>query len=431
MKSGHLVADSDRANGARRTHFKGKREALHGPQSRAGDGKVSSSSILVRFRMPLQPEPYSWQQFDQTLANTMLLDLALEFHRLAQEDLQQIRYQNIGNENSISVPSQRLEMQLLRSDEWAGRSYQVYCDVWRSQHKDLYPQFYRDVCQQAIRTMISVRVGSVKAELNREEILTRSHNDGWLNAATQSFSQKMELLFGKWQRAAEIDAKSIEYMLAAAPDRAALNSVGGELVHARTQLRIFDAKIATIDMRIAGWERALSATRLRETDAYRIKTIEQRLTRCNADKKELETRQHHWQVSVNAALGRSAEFREVNKPDPSGSMSRLEGRRGVRDQGQGEANSGLEQKLEKRATLKYTSARKRAIALLLSLDPEASDLRICRQLDADGAVELPASWRTGDNRLFELAYKNPRHRRKIEITISKVRTDMRRRGLRP
>lgn len=34
--------------------------------------------------MPLQPEPYSWQQFDQTMANAMLLDVSMEFHRLAQ-----------------------------------------------------------------------------------------------------------------------------------------------------------------------------------------------------------------------------------------------------------------------------------------------------------------------------------------------------------
>jgi hypothetical protein len=105
-----------------------------------------------------------------------------------------------------------------------------------------------------------------EVELNLEQIRTRGHNDGWLNAATQSFSQNMELLFGKWQRTAEID-ESIEYMLAAGPDKVALNTIGGELVHAWTPLRIVDAKTAVISMKIAGWERAISATSLRETDA--------------------------------------------------------------------------------------------------------------------------------------------------------------------
>jgi hypothetical protein len=54
--------------------------------------------------------------------------------------------------------------------------------------------------------------------------------------------------------------------------------------------------------------------------------------------------------------------------------------------------------------------------------PKATDLEICRGLDADGAVELPSSWkvRAGDW-LFAEAYSNPRTRRKVEIAISKVR----------
>jgi hypothetical protein len=72
---------------------------------------------------------------------------------------------------------------------------------------------------------------------------------------------------------------------------------------------------------------------------------------------------------------------------------------------------------------------KRSIALLLSIGPDASDLQICRHFDDNGVVELFESWRSGDNRSFELAYKDPKHRPKIEKTISKVRAAMRRKGL--
>ena len=84
-----------------------------------------------------------------------------------------------------------------------------------------------------------------------------------------------------------------------------------------------------------------------------------------------------------------------------------------------------------RSKLGFASGLKRAIALLLSISPDASDLQICRGLDSDGAIEVPGSWTAGANRLYELAYKDPKHKRKIEILISKVRTEMRKKGLLP
>jgi hypothetical protein len=81
-------------------------------------------------------------------------------------------------------------------------------------------------------------------------------------------------------------------------------------------------------------------------------------------------------------------------------------------------------------SLNYRSELKRAVALLLIKDPNVSDLNICRGLDADGAVELPQSL-TGDGqrRLFIAAYKDPRHRHRLETTFSRVRRNMRDKGL--
>lgn len=79
--------------------------------------------------------------------------------------------------------------------------------------------------------------------------------------------------------------------------------------------------------------------------------------------------------------------------------------------------------------LGYRSTLKRAIALIFINNPKASDLEVCRGLDADGAVELPKTWSIERNRRFDIAYKNSVVRRRIEIAISKVRTDLRGRGL--
>jgi hypothetical protein len=78
----------------------------------------------------------------------------------------------------------------------------------------------------------------------------------------------------------------------------------------------------------------------------------------------------------------------------------------------------------------YRSGVKRGILMQLTLNPRATDHDICRGLDADGGIELPATWKTNrEDRLFAKAYMDPRRRRKVEVTISKVRTDLRRRGL--
>jgi len=78
----------------------------------------------------------------------------------------------------------------------------------------------------------------------------------------------------------------------------------------------------------------------------------------------------------------------------------------------------------------YRSELKRGILIQLIRNPDATDLEVSRGLDADGAVELPASWkRHPGDRLFAEAYSNPATRHNVEIAISKVRVDLRKRGL--
>jgi hypothetical protein len=79
---------------------------------------------------------------------------------------------------------------------------------------------------------------------------------------------------------------------------------------------------------------------------------------------------------------------------------------------------------------RYRSELKRGILMQLAQKPNATDLEICRGLDADGGVEVPPRWkaRVGD-RLFAQSYLNLGTRHKIEIAISKVRADLRNHGL--
>jgi len=79
---------------------------------------------------------------------------------------------------------------------------------------------------------------------------------------------------------------------------------------------------------------------------------------------------------------------------------------------------------------KYRSGIKRAILIELTKNPGASDLEVCRGLDADGSIDLPKTWQAEKkDRSFVAAYSNRLSRRRVEIVISKVRTDLRKRGL--
>jgi hypothetical protein len=75
--------------------------------------------------------------------------------------------------------------------------------------------------------------------------------------------------------------------------------------------------------------------------------------------------------------------------------------------------------------IRYRSKLKQAILAELIKDPYASDYKISRLLDNNGAVDVPSSWKA---RSFKSAYSSPAQRHNIEVCISKVRQDLQKRG---
>jgi hypothetical protein len=96
-----------------------------------------------------------------------------------------------------------------------------------------------------------------------------------------------------------------------------------------------------------------------------------------------------------------------------------------------ETNQGPKSKrLTKPLLLNYRSRIKSAILTAITKNPRATDADVCRSLDADGGEELPIGWKERrEDRSFFDAYTKPRTKRKIEIAISKIRRDLRGRGL--
>jgi hypothetical protein len=88
------------------------------------------------------------------------------------------------------------------------------------------------------------------------------------------------------------------------------------------------------------------------------------------------------------------------------------------------------------AGLNYRSRVRIAVWSQLVKNPHATDLEICRGLDFDSDVHLPTGWKrksvkhsVSEDYLFKEAYSDPKRRNKIHTLISKVRRDMRNRGL--
>lgn len=81
---------------------------------------------------------------------------------------------------------------------------------------------------------------------------------------------------------------------------------------------------------------------------------------------------------------------------------------------------------------KYRSELKRLVAYEILLDPQATTSKVCRSLDAQGSVDLPALWKKKQtDRSFFGAYSQPGTRPSVEKYISKVRRDLRKAGILP
>ena len=118
----------------------------------------------------------------------------------------------------------------------------------------------------------------------------------------------MELPFHKWFQAAEIDAKTVEHMLAATSDLLAVDRIARELISARTRIRILDAREASVHARIMSLESALSTIQTHELAAHRSKLIEKILQRYKSDKRDFLNRREEWQARLNKTMSPMTEL---------------------------------------------------------------------------------------------------------------------------
>ena len=162
---------------------------------------------------------FRWEDIDHKLVSLRMIDLAEEMRAQIETDERRIKFENRDNLNSNTVPSLVLKMKQDRADEWAGRVYAIYCEVWQTQGQVKSAAFVRAVSARAIQPFLQTRVAAIAARFSK---LTRATNlpfmlrDGHL----QSLSRNMGRVGGRWRRQLEIEARECEQ----AEQRARLDS---------------------------------------------------------------------------------------------------------------------------------------------------------------------------------------------------------------
>jgi hypothetical protein len=197
-----------------------------------------------------QPVPFNWQQIDQRLSSILQSKVSGEIRELTTDDVGHIRFQNMHNENSMTIPSQRLRMQRLRTEEWAARLYEGYCEIWQTQRMPISAEFLRGIVKNAISVLCSVRVNTVTYEFVQEQHRMR-HDANWLKPALEAFKRDLQMLEHNWNQTAEFDARTVQYMLLQAPESRATKIAASEIITARARVRTLEEMITSIEARTA------------------------------------------------------------------------------------------------------------------------------------------------------------------------------------
>jgi hypothetical protein len=153
---------------------------------------------------------FNWQDIDHRLVILKLTDLAEEMRSQIKVDERRIRLENRGNLNRNTVPSLVLKMKRDRADEWAGRVYEIYCNVWQTQGYVKSAGFVRAVCARGIVPTLRARAEAIASEFAGVAIRT-SFPVELHNAHLQSLRLNMLRLEGRWRRRLEIEAKECEH----------------------------------------------------------------------------------------------------------------------------------------------------------------------------------------------------------------------------
>jgi hypothetical protein len=91
------------------------------------------------------PGAFRWDDIDQALIGPKLSKLAAEIQAAFFKDESEISFEGRKRGNSAYFLATFLDKQVDRTDEWARKQYEAYCDCWYEQGRCISPEFIRGV----------------------------------------------------------------------------------------------------------------------------------------------------------------------------------------------------------------------------------------------------------------------------------------------
>ena len=156
---------------------------------------------------PIRPA-FAWEDVDQSFIRPKTDELGREMSTTLFADQRQISSVERRKGNSGYFLPAFFAKQLERTDEWARRQYEIYCDGWYLQGRSKTPGFVRAVCDQAIVPLISGHQAAVRGHVDRMKLAGRSANV----TALGEWHRSIKRLTSSWKQRLEADARALEHI---------------------------------------------------------------------------------------------------------------------------------------------------------------------------------------------------------------------------
>lgn len=174
----------------------------------ASRSSVPPQTVVYAAAPPPPLKPFSWNQIDHSLVILKLAELSEDIRKEIGADESRLRFETQKGGNAAAFPSGLLGLHERWTDEWARRTFEVYCDVWRKQGYTPSAPFVREVCAQGVIPLIRARKGAVAFEL---ELLAKRTNRPNMGAVLNAWASTMSRAEGRWTRRLEAHAKECEH----------------------------------------------------------------------------------------------------------------------------------------------------------------------------------------------------------------------------
>ena len=91
---------------------------------------LDPETTILEWTRSIRPEGFRWHDLDQALVAPKLSKLSAEMQKAFFKDEAEISFEGRRRGNSAYFLQTFLDKQIERTDEWARRKYEIYCECW-------------------------------------------------------------------------------------------------------------------------------------------------------------------------------------------------------------------------------------------------------------------------------------------------------------